>query len=744
MFKKSLTIIIAICTIGAGLKAQCPAAGTLGGSNITVCLGSTATHAATLPSGFTGTWTKLNFWDQGTITTPSSPTTTVTNFNFTGTISEIWTITDGANCKNIKDTVTIVIQNAPTSANAGADKTICLGDAIILGATAAPAGSFGYWSILGGTNSSSAIVTDSFNRQSTLTGINSPGVDMLSWTVSNASCAVSFADTMKITTGTPPAPAIAGNDVVACVGDTITLYGSIPTTGNPVWSRAGVTGGNVNNVRFVPNANNDTVKVALNNAGTYTLYYTISVGTTNLNSPCTTQDTLVITVKPGLAVNAGPDQISCDGSTTTFTVLGNKPATGSGQWFIAGSIGSVTTTLDTVGTVTGLPQGISTLGWQVTDGVCTATDYMKIAVGPPSTAAIMNDSISGCIGDTLQLNGSVASVGIPSWSRVGVTFFNTNNLRFVPNANNDTVKIALNAAGTYKLYYTISLGSTGAAAACNSRDSVIVTIYPGPTVANISGPANLSACSTSTTFTLSANTPGAGETGAWSILNGSQGTLTPISATSTVVSGLPQGVTTVVWTITGVNGCVSHDKVRITIGASAGMDVTACVGDNAFQVSGSFAAGWTPLWSTQGSSSVAINGSASSANLSLSITTVGTTFMLYTIIDGNGCVSTDTMKITAQICIGTGIGDIQENEKATLLVYPNPTEGVFMISMKGTETNYSEIAIIALDGRTMVQEQLGSVKDIQKEIDLSNVAKGIYFVKVTKGGETTFTKLVVQ
>ncbi len=118
--------------------------------------------------------------------------------------------------------------------------------------------------------------------------------------------------------------------------------------------------------------------------------------------------------------------------------------------------------------------------------------------------------------------------------------------------------------------------------------------------------------------------------------------------------------------------------------------------------------------------------------------------MLYTIIDGNGCVSTDTMRITAQVCIGTDIADNGESENSTLLVYPNPTGGIFSISMKDSQTNAAEIAIIALDGRMVIQEQLGSVKDILKELDLSNAAKGIYFIRITKGGKTSFAKAVVQ
>ncbi len=742
MFKKSLQLLLVICTTGLSLKAQCPAAGIYAGADITVCAGSIATHAATLPTGFTGTWSRLNFWDQGTITSPASPTSTVTALNTAGTISEIWTITDGASCTGIRDTVKIIILNAQTPANAGTDKTICLGETVTLGATAASSGSTGLWSKLNGTNSSTSVITNPTSRISTVTGLNIAGIDTLKWTVSNAAC--SSTDVMVISTNNIPSVAIAGSDVTGCVGDTVTLYGSIATSGSPIWSRAGVNGSNTNNIRFVPNANNDTVKVALRVAGIYTMYYTISVGATNLNSPCTKRDSLTITIKPALSVNAGIDQLSCDGSITTFTVLGNKPTIGTGEWFIVGSgIGSVTTTLDTVGTVTGLSAGINTLGWQVTDGVCTATDYMTIAVGPPPTA-VAGNNVTGCVGDTIKLFGSIAHFGIPAWSRAGVTFFNTNNIRFVPNANNDTVLIALNVAGTYKLYYTISLGATGLASNCFSRDSLTVIVNSGPTVALISGPSTLSSCSTVASFTLNANTPATGETGVWLISSSGQGTLTPISAISTKVSGLPQGTTTVVWRITGTNGCVSSAKINIAIGAGAGPDRTACVGDTTFQISGSTAPGWTHLWSTQGSTIAHIVGNQTAANVTLSITGAGTVHMLYTIIDaGTSCVSTDTMTLTTSVCISTGIVN-NEKENLTLLVYPNPTDGIFFVVLKDTKPGYAEITILTLDGRIVLLEQLGAVKDIQKEINLSNVAKGIYFIRVRKGEETSFAKLIVQ
>jgi hypothetical protein len=756
MFKKSLQIVLLFTTMSLGLKAQCPSPGTAAGSNITVCSGTDTTKlAATLPSGFTGTWTKMNFWDSETITSASSPTSKISGLNsvFTSPVSLIWTITDGANCKNIKDTIAIYIQTRPTTASAGLDKSICLGEAVTLNATAPPAGSIGYWSFLSGPNNSTAVIANPANRLSAVTGLSNAGTDLLSWTVTNATCGVTFADTMQIISSNTPSRAVAGKDVTACVGDTITLYGSKPTSGNPVWSRAGVTGANTNNVRFVATANNDTVKVALNTAGTYTLYYTVSVGATNLNSPCTSQDTLILTVKPALTVNAGIDQLSCDGSTTTFTVKGNKPKTGTGQWSILGSVtGSVTTTLDTVGTVTGLSPGINSLVWQIIDGSCTANDYMNIVVGPP-TKAIAGDTIKICTGDTIQLIGSIAHTGIPTWTRAsGVT---TNNIAFVTNSSNDTVNVKVKTAGTFKMYYTIALGTTGAAANCFSRDSLIIKANAAPTTATIYGPATLTACDTSTTFILNANAPAVGETASWMLPNnlgvnfipGSRhGKLTTQSATSVKVSDLPQGTTIVQYTITGVNGCTSIARLSISIGANAGADITVCQGNTAVHISGSATNGWTPLWSTQNSTIASIVGSATSANVTLSTTGSGKIHMVYTLIDAaKNCVSSDTMIVTAlslSECT-TGIAD-NKSENLNMLVYPNPSNGIINILLKDDKTNFTTITVIALDGRVILAEQLGSVKDIQKEINLSNAAKGIYFIRLTKGEETLFSKVIVQ
>ena len=120
--------------------------------------------------------------------------------------------------------------------------------------------------------------------------------------------------------------------------------------------------------------------------------------------------------------------------------------------------------------------------------------------------------------------------------------------------------------------------------------------------------------------------------------------------------------------------------------------------------------------------------------------------MVATLIDAaKNCVSTDTMIVTAipaSECT-TGIAD-NRSESLNVLVYPNPSNGIINISVKDDKTSNTTITVLTLDGRVILAEQLGSVKDVLKEINLSNAAKGIYFIKLTKGEETIFSKVIVQ
>jgi hypothetical protein len=731
-------------------------------------------------------------------------------------------------------TDTVAITFNPTNANAGQDIAICTSlTSVTLAATPVAANETGTWSFV--TKKGSEVITSPNSPTSTVTGITSDTLK-LRWTVTGSGC--TDTDDVLVIVSKEPTVADAGPPTRSgCVGDTLLLTGTNPIIGKPIWTLgAGVL---TSSIAYVPNnaasTSNDTARLRLRAPGTYKIYYTIAVGPPgNTPNPCTSRDSVMITVNPLPVANAGINQSSCDGSIKTFIVLGNKP-TGSGIWsIVAPGAGNVITTADTIGTVTGLATGVTTLKWTVISAEgCKASDNMTITQGPVTVANAGVDK-TGCMNDTLKLFGTVAAVGSPAWS-YGTTTPPSDNahLSFISGINNDTLRTRLLIAGTYKLVYSISLGS------CVTRDTVAITILAAPTAA---AGIDQSFCAGGVTSTLvGGNRPPAGSTGVWSVITG-PGAVTTTDTIGTV-SGLTPGVTTLRWTLTNTSGCKSFDNMTISTGpsliANAKADQTGCVGDTLLLVGNAPTVG-TATWSRGAGTTTAnigfvplINGTIANTNndsIRARLRTVGTytmvytltlgtcpaskdsmTFtvkaaptpalagvdvtadcedtvnltgstplsgtpnwtssnpvlasfvgspaanavkvklakaagtsnMIYTISNGTtkGCVSSDVLVLTS-LC-NTGISDNSVNG-FNIFLHPNPAKDAFYLSFKETNAASTQLTILTVDGRVVYTENLGSVKEISKEFNISNLAKGIYFVKINLGEASSFKKLVVQ
>src|SRR5205085_469386 len=92
------------------------------GPDQTVCASSNSVVLnGNFPSVGTGTWSLI--WGSGTIANPNSNSATVNGLGL-GTNSFAWTISNGI-CASSIDTVLIIVDSIPSSANAGADQLIC-------------------------------------------------------------------------------------------------------------------------------------------------------------------------------------------------------------------------------------------------------------------------------------------------------------------------------------------------------------------------------------------------------------------------------------------------------------------------------------------------------------------------------------------------------------------------------------------------------------------------------------------
>jgi len=104
------------------------------------------------------------------------------------------------------------------------------------------------------------------------------------------------------------------------------------------------------------------------------------------------------------------------------------------------------------------------------------------------------------------------------------------------------------------------------------------------------------------------------------------------------------------------------------------------------------------------------------------ITPTATATYIVNITDTNlGC--SDTASVTVRVIV-TGIGgrNSKDNE---LVIYPNPTNGI--INIKGADAKNMEVAVSNVFGETMF-----TVSD-SPVLDLSCIAKGIYFLTVRSG-----------
>ena len=73
-------------------------------------------------------------------------------------------------------------------------------------------------------------------------------------------------------------------------------------------------------------------------------------------------------------------------------------------------------------------------------------------------------------------------------------------------------------------------------------------------------------------------------------------------------------------------------------------------------------------------------------------------------------------------------------------VYPNPSSGEFTLTVTNRQVSDLDILVANIQGQTVYQNRVHSVLDYQGNIDLTNLAKGMYFLKVNN----QVMKLVVK
>ena len=116
--------------------------------------------------------------------------------------------------------------------------------------------------------------------------------------------------------------------------------------------------------------------------------------------------------------------------------------------------------------------------------------------------------------------------------------------------------------------------------------------------------------------------------------------------------------------------------------------------------------------------------------------TIGVWTPCLTITDALGCDTTICMQVTPQCTSG-----IEEEQNSQLLVYPNPSSGLFNLQ---TDENISQIMIYDMSGKLILEHSVVAANESSIEIDLSMFEDGIYILQVSNSITTNSVKLIKQ
>ena len=689
------------------------------GGNQSVCDGSSITLTAT--GGSTYSWSNNSTGASINV----QPTTQTT---FTVTATDI----NGCTASN---QAIVSINNLPV-ANAGGNQSVCAGNSITLTAT----GGINYaWS----NNSTGAIITVQPTTQTTFT-VTATDIN---------GCSASDIAVVSIVSSTV---ANAGSNVTICNGDIAPLSASGGTM--YLWS----TG---------------DMMQAINVEPTITTTYTVTVNPFG----CSASSSVIVTVNPAPTIFVGNDATICQGLSVSLTARGGV----SYNWN-TGAIDSILIVSPSI-TTTYTATVIGTNG-------CAASDQVVVTVNPAPVANAGSNNFT-CKNYSIQLNGSGAGIGgTYHWTSTGGIMDN-------PNIANPTVKTDdVNATSDKSFVYTLEVTTNKG---CTSKDSVTIIFDATCTLRVLATATSEVICSgNSTSLSATAKNGIAPYTFNWdnnlgtgtgpftvnplvtttyqvtvtdnlgakdtssivvtvnplptvntqnvSMCEGSGTTLNAENgatyewSTGEITQSIfvnPAQTTTYTVIVTDNNGCKASapDNVIVSVHyppvLNMAKDTTVCADQSIDLNAGS---GYN-LYSWQIGNNNPFIGSSLLTIDSTGIG-IGSAYVFIGVVDNNNCFGADTVKVTFDSCVFVGIKQLNSSN-VNIKIYPNPSSGKFNLSVDGLK-DAADLSIFNMQGQVIYKHQIPG--DSIQQIDISDFASGIYFVKLMNKDIQKIEKVIIQ
>jgi hypothetical protein len=114
---------------------------------------------------------------------------------------------------------------------------------------------------------------------------------------------------------------------------------------------------------------------------------------------------------------------------------------------------------------------------------------------------------------------------------------------------------------------------------------------------------------------------------------------------------------------------------------------------------------------------------------------IGSTVVTYNYTNGNNCSGSAQSTVTVDGCASIG-----ENELNLISVYPNPSVGFVIISSGNVNLN----AIEVFNALGQVVYRVTDLNTSHEELDLRNMAKGVYTIRLLTAVGTQHVPLVLE
>lgn len=494
-----------------------------------------------------------------------------------------------------------------------------------------------------------------------------------------------------------------------------------------------------NGVSFNPPSTTNTQTVDLGTTTNST--YTIKVSASN---SCGTSAYSTVGIRRSVATPgpiSGPATI-CPGSTQTYSVA---PVTGATSYIWTGPAGTLfdgtnptpyTVASNSVSATmpSGFVSGIISVSAQV---ACYTSPAKSMSI---STSGAALGSMSGT--SFVVCPNSSYTFSVPSSSSIASYSW---TLPSGASGSSTTNSILASWGSTVTAGNICVTGTSICGVATAPRCKTVTSGVPARP-ASISGPTN-GLCGQTVIYT----TPAIGGVSYnWTLPPGATGS----STTNSISVTMPASLGTVSLCVNSVNACGSSLTRCITVkgapntpGAITPTPSTWCAPTSGIQFNGDISGlsgSYTLVWSWLPATNATYISGQGTSTLNVDWNTAGTTSVLLKATNSCGN-ATRTLNLNIAACRIAGSSNNNTAILSDVNIFPNPASNVLNIEFTSSANDNMSVKLLELSGREVMTRSSKAVSGFNMQtIDVSKLAKGIYLVSITTGGETLYSRIAVE